>query len=264
MESNGGTLKIISVILGILDILSSLITIIPFIYAINSKQFIAYLIVVSLLVISVCLFSFRKKISMNILKKIMNLTCPYKMYKLKKKESIYEYETREQMRHEKIFEVQVLHDGFDGVNDKFKWTGDDHLMPCPKYDTQEIEPLGIQSGMQLYKIKFKNNRRYNKSDKVEPLGMVIENITDPEQKSSTHLSSGVFEVTDQLVLHLIFGANLKPKNIRKLEYLHYSDDCHFHCERGEATYNEETGKREIIWTIDKPFFGGKYMIDWDF
>lgn len=205
-----------------------------------------------------------EKITENILKFIMNLTCPDKMYKLTKKEVIYEFYSRDKMYHEKIFHVDVLHDGFTRITDKFKWTGDEKLNPKAKYENQSIEMLDEKFGMQRYCIKFKQGISYSRHNNVPPMSMIIENITDQNQKSSLHLSTGVFEVTDSIILHIIFDNKLKPINIRKLEFIHYSDDEHYRCTEANYTYNNLTDKKEIIWEIKNPFYGGKYMIDWDF
>lgn len=257
-------IKFVDVFSFILNLMGSIITIYQFILGCKTGIIWHYITAALLLLILIFLIIFRNKISEYILKYIMNLTCPDKIYKLKSKEVIYEFISREDMKHEKKFNVEVLHDGFIGITDKFKWTGEGELIPEATETDQTIELLDKKFGMQRYKIKFQNNKSYSKHDSVPEMKMMIKNIKDPKHQSSLHLSSGIFEITDCLILHIIFDKNLKPRNIRKLEYLHYSDDEHYKCKKGELTYDSNNDKKEIIWVIRKPFYGGKYMIDWDF
>ena len=264
MNKSESKLKFISILSDVLGITSFITTLIPVILGFTTNTKIYFLLGLVFLIVLIIVSLKRKSIATALLKKIMNLTCPDKMYKLKEKEVLYEFIDREHMRHEKTFIPEVLHDGFTGIDDKFKWTGEGALIPTAKYETQEIEMLDQKFGMQRYRIKFKNGIRYSSHDNVAKMGMVIESIEDLNKTSSLHLASGVFEVTDKLILKLSFPQDLTPKNIRFLEYIHYSDDEHYSCKEGTYDFNQEKNKNEIIWEIKKPYFGGKYMIDWNF
>ena len=96
------------------------------------------------------------------------------------------------------------------------------------------------------------------------LGMVIDCISDPNKESSTHLSSGVYEITDKLTLRVWFNPNLTPRNFRKLTYLHYTDREHYSCDNNvRIEVDNDSNKNFVEWEIDKPIFGAKYLIDWD-
>lgn len=260
-NKSNSKVKVISTLSDILGILSFITMVIPSLTAIISGIFPVIILVIPPIII----FARRQIIARKFLGWIMNCTCPDKTYKLKKKEIIYEFKSREEMRLEKNFDAVVLHDGFTGVYDKFKWTGDGDLIPQPKRPAlHKIEMLEEKYGMKRYQIKFKDEQNYSKGDDVDTIGMVIENIQDKQHKSSLRLLSGVFEITDCLELHLIFDKDLKPKNIRELEYIHYSDDEHYRCENVNYVFNDSTEKKEVIWTINKPIYGGKYVIDWVF
>lgn len=248
----------------ILNVISSLISIIPFLLGYFTGCLFYYIIGIILVIIILLLFIFRKQVARFIFKFFMRLTCPDKSYKLKEKEVTFEYISRSEMQHKKTFKVTVLHDGFTGITDKYRWTAPQELTPTALHNNQEIKKLDKKIGMQRYEIKFRDGQRYNKHDEVPEMGMEITNMIDENGKSSPHLSSGVFEITDMLVLHVIFNIELMPRNIRKLEYLHYSDDDHYSCEKVECTLNNQTNKKEVIWKIKNPIYGGKYMIDWSF
>lgn len=260
----GKAIKLIIFVTTILQAFNAIVTFSAFWVGIATGNWIFFIIGAIAIVAVITVFCLKARISYAILKFIMNLTCPDKMYKTKEKHVIYEFKSRTSMRHEKCFKVEALHDGFSGVIDKFKWTGDTELIPKAKERSQTIELMDQPFGMQRYKIKFKHNRTYNRREDIEDMSMVIDNIQDPNKKSSLHLSSGVFEITDCLKLHVIFNKDLKPTHIRKLEYLHYSDDEHYKCENVTYENNDKTDTKEVIWEIKKPIYGGKYIIDWTF
>lgn len=260
-NGNGDKVKAISIFSDVLGIISFIGMLVPSLIALISSLIPLIIFIVP----SIVLLVNREKVARKFLGWIMNCTCPDKPYKLKKKEIIYEFKSREEMRLEKNFDPVILHDGFTGVYDKFKWTGEGELTPKAKRPAvHKIEPLEEKYGMKRYQIKYNGEHNYSKGDDVDTFSVVIEDIKDPNHKSAQRLLSGVFEITDCIELHLIFNKDLKPKNIRKLEYIHYSDDEHYKCENTNYIFNDETDKKEVIWTINKPIYGGKYVIDWYF
>ena len=88
-------------------------------------------------------------------------------------------------------------------------------------------------------------------------------MRDAKHKASPHLASGIYEETDEIVLRVIFPMEINITNIRKLEFIHYTDEEHFHC-INENTPEIRNGKKVIEYPVKSPIYGGKYIIDWEF
>ena len=261
-----------------LSIVASLIAIISFVFpgfsiywlivaireAHNMASIIWGIVLSVLLILYICVIVNKDKIAIVVLTWIINLTAPKQSYKVIYKACKYEYVSQTELRYEKRIKPKPLRN-IDGIHDQFNWTGNTALIPKPLYsDTQYVELKDRKFGMQRYDIKFNNNRNYSKKEDVPELGMVIENINDPKFEASTHLSSGVYEITEELTLKVVFDPNLKPHNFRKLTYLHYTDREHYCCDTNvEIRFDANTNKIFVEWIIKKPIFGAKYLIDWD-
>lgn len=262
---NNKRIKFISLTASILGIISFCITSVPLIISILNKSLSVLNITLSAVFIAIfmCIAIFRRQFAERILNLFMNLTSLDKPYKLLKKTVIYEFITREEMRHEKFFLVKALHNGVDNITDKYQWSGGEisHIEPYFKKDAVEL--LCNRSGIQTYRIFDKNGRRFGKGEVFET-GMKME-LKDPGHKSSPYLSSGVYEITDRLTLIVLFKMDLKPVNIRKLTYIHYTDEDHIRCEEVDSLEINKTGDRKmIVFDIPSPIYGGKYVIEWDF
>ena len=257
-------IKFLSFVSNVFTIITGLMTLIPLGFGILTKQYNYFYLSMLLFIISVTIFIYRNKISKKGLSLFMNFTAPNKVYKLINKTVTYEFLARDKMRHEKTFKIKVLHDGFNHMLDKYTWTGKQELVAEPIIQNQKVEPVDRKFGMQRVRISYKDYKIFSKNEKVE-MGFKIENMEDKEKNSSLHLSSGIYEITDFLILKVIFNKDLSPKNIRKLEYIHYTDDEHYKCEKlSNATLDESQNKKIIEWQIKKPIYGGKYIIDWEF
>lgn len=264
--------------ISLLSIVSSIITIISFfvpgfsiiklIFDISNQNTnsinIWVILIIVFGIIAVLLFLNRRKISVKVLRWIMNLTAPKQSYKVLYKTCEYEYLSRTELRYEKRIKPKPIQN-IDGIHDQFNWTGNKNLTPKSLYPkTQYVELKDRKFGMQRYDVKFKNNRIFKKGEDVPELGMVIDCISDPNKESSTHLSSGVYEITDKLTLRVWFNPNLTPRNFRKLTYLHYTDREHYSCDNNvRIEVDNDSNKNFVEWEIDKPIFGAKYLIDWD-
>ena len=216
-----------------------------------------------------------KKISEECIKIIFNKTCLANDYTIKEKIIEYEFESRERMILRKTFDIVVEKNGITGVDDKYGWTGKSKVVPQAVQRNTEIRLLDNRYGMQRYMIALKDGRRLCKGEDAH-FAMVIPNIDDPKHVSSTHLSSGIYEVTKKITLKVIIPKELKVTNIRCLEYLHYTDDNYyksheifqneenFKKRNAYSIINEDTNKREITFRVKNPFMGGRYVIDWTF
>jgi hypothetical protein len=191
----------------------------------------------------------------------MNLTVPDKLCEITSKSIVYEYLSMTEMRFKNEFYIKPLHDGLDSFSDKYKWTGSEPVEPEPLVPTHRIEPVGSTSGFERYKIIF-GNKCYNKHDGPLKTGIFIESMRDTDQTACPYLSTGIYDKTRNLSLEVCFPMNLNPTNIRKLEYIHYTDEEHYRCVRENSP--EIADNRKIIkWIIKKPIYGGKYVIDWE-
>jgi hypothetical protein len=215
------------------------------------------------IVLFICIAFFRQQIAENMLKIFMNLTSLDKPYKLLKKTVVYEFISREEMRHEKTFLVKALHNGVDNITDKYQWSGGEVYAIEPYFKRDAVEMLNNRSGLQTYKICDKSGRRFGKGEVFE-MGMKME-LKDPKRQSLPYLSSGVYELTDKLTLIVLFDMSLNPVNIRKLSYIHYTDEDHFKCEDvALPEINKQGDRRMVVFEIPSPIYGGKYIIDWEF
>ena len=76
--------------------------------------------------------------------------------------------------------------------------------------------------------------------------------------------------TDVLILKVILPNVISFQNVEYLEYLHATDDFHWHryvadTKNSPVTIESSTNsnKTTITWEIKKPVFGGKYVIRWE-
>ncbi len=257
--------KLLSITADVLGVISAAITIVPFIVLakdVETPLKIAICVIAAIIIILIVRnFS---QIAYRILVALMNLTAPDQPYKLNHKTVVYEFFSRHEMYHEKIFEGVALHNGVDHIDDKYKWTGNNTCVVEPLFPGQSIEILDNKYGMQNYRINNYDKKRVCRGQEIK-MGMKIQGLVDPNGTSSLHLSSGVYEITDKLTLRVVFDNTLKPHNIRKVEYLHYTDDNHFKCsDNVEYDYDTLNDKKFVEWTIEHPVFGGRYVIDWSF
>ena len=252
----------VSNVANVLGILSFFIAVVPAISAFMTKNIFAICGAAVSFLIAFLVFFKRKKIARSLLHFFLNLTSPQKPYKLTQKLVIYDFVERTKMRHEKAFYVKVLHTSFTGINDKYKWTGEAPLTVTAKDPARyHIEPLGSKFGLERYNIVMNGDKKFSVGDTFEMVSCIDE-IEDLSMKSSLHLSSGIYERTDCLVLKVLFNPNLQPINARCLEYIHYNDDYHYKSENLEAKL--DGSKKCLEWIVKKPLHGAKYMIEWEF
>ena len=193
----------------------------------------------------------------------MNKTAPNKKCKITSKKLIYTYKSLNEMSFENEFHVKALHDGLDCFTDRYKWTGSDAITPTPINSNHTIDNLDTSSGYQRYRLNF--GKSYNKKDKAVRTGIEFKNMQDKNNTSLPFLSTGVYDVTDELILEVRFPINLCVTNIRKLEYLHFTDEEHYNCITENNTEIDDINNvKKIVYKVKNPVYGGKYAIDWEF
>jgi hypothetical protein len=264
MKENYSKIQFVSFISDLLSIISFFLTFASAstFFIVNQTGFLYAGIVFFVLFILIIIK--RKSIAIKLMFFLMNLTAPDKLCEIVSKNLVYEYISMTEMSFTNEFYVKPLHDGLDSFSDKYKWTGSESVVPEPLVPTHKIEPVenNTRNGFQRYKIIF-GNKCYNKHDRPLKTGIIIRNMRDTEKVACPYLSTGIYDKTKNLSLEVCFPLSLNPTNIRKLEYIHYTDEEHYRCINENSP--EIVGNKKVIrWEIKKPIYGGKYVIDWEF
>lgn len=254
-----------------LSLISSLITVFTFVFtAASAISYIMlhYTFLLYLLIFFAALFFgvsfFHKNIAKKLMAVFMNLTAPDKKCEIVSEDIVYEYKSLKEMSFTCEFQIKPLHDGLESFSDKYKWTGTQNPVPEAIVDTHTIKLVDVRYGYQRYKIVF-GDKNYNKHDPPVRTGVAFKSMKDPDMKASKHLSTGIYDVTKFLKLEVQFPMDLNPTNIRKLEYIHFTDEEHYRCiNENSPETDRKFNKKVIRWSIPNPIYGGKYMIDWDF
>lgn len=246
-----------------LSIISSIIPVLSAIFSIVNKKYVYLIITGITLIVAIVIFSFKEKIARKILVFFMNKTAPKKSYKLISKKLEYDYISMEEMRFKNTSKVKPLRDGLDSINFRYKWTGSsNNLKPKTTNSNYTIKKIDTKFGYQRCKINF-GGKVFNKNDDPIPVSIVFNSMKDTKKKASPHLSTGIYEQTDEVILQVTFPKEMNINNIRKLEFIHYTDEEHSHCIK-EDTPKIVDDKKVITYKIKSPIYGGKYMIDWEF
>lgn len=211
--------------------------------------------------------------SRNIIVRILNLFAPKLPYSLKMWETTYEYLSENTMQFEALFQVAPQQTGVDHIRARYNWsaaTEDNpiHLHPIKTqgYQTSEIVPDGCEFGYSFYKIYSRTS--INKGDPPIKLGVKIPNLVEKEKKASPHLLTNINVLTEKLVMTVILPSSIHPEDIEFLEYIHATDDHHWHRYVAEThpalvTFTPlSNNRKKITWPIAHPIIGGKYIIRW--
>ncbi len=227
-------------------------------------KIIPYVLALSVTIV-LFLLSRTNNLPQKILSFFLNLTVPAKLnYEMIQKKCIYTFESRTQMSFQKTYKPRVIRGSFTGLEDNFAWTGtrDLSMKPTCPIPGQVYRYIDQEFGPYHYEIRFKNNRSFHKGEDVPQMELVIDKIEDLNGSAFPHLSSGVTEKTDELVLEVRFKKDIEVCDIRKLTYLHYTDREH---EISEVASLQQDGDYMVVtWPIRKPVYGGKYVIEWNF
>lgn len=205
--------------------------------------------------------------------RILNLFAKELPYKLQNWEICYEYLSPSEMQFEAHFDVIALQTGVDHIRVRYNWSGASEANPISPfpitdsgYQTTRIEADGTEFGYNFYKIY--SNTKINVGDKPIKLGVKITDLKEREKKASPHLLTNINVQTERLVMKIILPYNILPENIEFLEYIHATDDYHWHKYVEDDDYNlvevisTPDNKKLITWSIDSPIIGGKYVIRW--
>lgn len=204
---------------------------------------------------------------------VLNLFAKKLPYSLKRWEIKYEYLTPTEMQYEALFQVKALQTGVDHIRVRYNWSGateQNPIFPEPivggSFHTKRIESDGSEFGYNFYKVF--SNAVINEEDEPILLGVRIRNLIEKGKKASPHLLTNVNVITDLLVMTVLLPSDILPENIEFLEYIHATDDCHWHRyvegDNHDIVKVETTpeNKKKILWEVKDPIIGGKYIIRW--
>lgn len=213
-----------------------------------------------------------RELAMKVFIWISNVSRPARIgYSLKSKTIIYRYETPNKLSMEKRYRPIVEEGSFNGVADNFWWTGShgDLEPTCPVSGQKYVGEIS-RFGPARYKIEFTGRREYHKGDTVPEMIVRFDDIDDSDHAAQLHLSTGVYEKTDLLILRVEFPRELIVNSIRLLTYIHYTDpfyysaeDATLQCCNSCVSCNANSRNHCYVeWRISHPIYGGKYMIEW--
>ena len=236
------------------------------------KQYTGLIIVVVTIAFLLFISFYPRKNSDKIIKKILRLFAPSATYSFSSWKATYEYHSNELMSFHTRYNVKALQTGVECIRVRFTWSGASeknpiHPKPCKTEGctTKSIEYEGDEFGYKFYKVY--NKTRFNKGDPEVKLGIDIDNMKVTKDKPvSNHLATNINVITDELTMRVLLPSNLKPTNIRALEYLHSTDHNHWKDLSDESkckSLDDGTGRWEIALTVSEPVYGGKYFICWD-
>lgn len=203
----------------------------------------------------------------SIIKRVFNMFAYNMQYSFDEWIVQYEYHSPYKMSFYTTYMVKALQTGVDHIRVRFNWSGateTNPIKPLPAceddYQSDKIVFFHREYGYLYYKLYSKNT--INRNDKPIKMGVKLENLEDNAKKASPHLLTSVSVVTKVLKMRVILPINMRPEDIHCLEYLHSTDDFHWrdlsNCYKLEKIAN----KWHIIWDVDKPVFGGKYIMSW--
>lgn len=217
--------------------------------------------------ILICVFLCKKN-QISVIKYIMNMFAYNMKYSFEEWTAEYEYHTDTQMSFRTTYLVKAIQAGIDHVRVRFNWSGatdDNPIKPEPitadGYFSKELELFEREYGYNHYKLRSK--KPVNKDDEPIKLGVKLENLEDVAKIASPHLLTSISVITRKLNMIVILPYHIYPKNIRCLEYLHATDDCHWHDLSNECCLELKNDKWYVSITVDKPVFGGKYVLRWE-
>ena len=209
-----------------------------------------------------------RKTSVALVKFIIRLFSINNKYKFNEFKATYEYVTPCTMKYRSEYLVKAKQSGVDNIRLRLNWSGScssEPLHPKPMYKARTITETEDEFGYTTYKLEIPS---INANDKPIKAGVKLDSLTVDKVEPKKHLKVGISVVTDNLVMKVIFPRNLEPINVEFLEYLHFTDDNHWHrivdVKETKPVYRANRKQYVLTWSIKKPVFGGKYIIKWDF
>ena len=218
------------------------------------------------------LFSLLRRYSSYFIKTAVNVFSRKSRYKLLTWENTYEYLNCDEMQFRSELTVKPLETGVEYIRTRYNWSGGTEVKPEPITDdgfmTGKIENDGKEFGYHFYRVFSKT--MLNGNDPPVKLGIKICNLKKKKKTASPHLLTNINVETDVLILKVILPNVISFQNVEYLEYLHATDDFHWHryvadTKNSPVTIESSTNsnKTTITWEIKKPVFGGKYVIRWE-
>lgn len=262
--------RLLSIVSNILTIISWLgITSISVVFVFFQHNFWLIVPFAVLILLLIVLYIFRKQHD-NLIKWFLKLFAYNTQYYFEEWTARYEFKSEYKMSFYTSYVVRALQSGVDHIKVRFNWTGStdtNPITPTPICDSDfhsmRLEWYQKEYGYNYYKLFSRN--KINKNDKPIKLGVKIENLDDKYKKASPHLLTSISVVTKKLNMIVVLPTTIYPERIRCLEYLHSTDDVHWHDLSDQHTLVRDSESKHWIlsWTVNKPVFGGKYIMSWE-
>lgn len=270
INNNASRIKLLNYIGNIISFTSGIITILSFYGYQNTKNVTLIFFGIIFILLTIFLFLNRYKMAKYILAVILNKTVPNSNIMILDKEVIYEHKERYKFKFKSSFFIKVI--GNEPINshkELLKWTAGFISNVQPIRNNQSIEfdknPLSHNFiDKQTFIIKFPNGMMLSKNDEPYKTGFKILDLDDNEQKSKPILVVGVYNITKNLTLKVLFNENLHPIDPRGLKYAHFIDEIPYDTVKLELKYDDEKYMHYVEFKINSPIYGGKYAIDWSF
>lgn len=218
-------------------------------------------------VLLVCVY-LGKKNRIAIIKYVMNMLAYNMKYSFEEWTAEYEYHSNTKMSFRTTYLVKAIQAGVEHVRVRFNWSGatdNNPIKPEPiredGYYSNDLKLVDREYGYNHYNLC--SSKAINKGDKPVKLGVKLENLEDAAKIASPHLLTSISVTTKKLNMIVILPYDIHPENYYCLEYLHATDDCHWRDLSNECNLELKNGKWYLSVTVDKPVFGGKYILRWN-
>lgn len=227
-----------------------------------------YIIPVVIFIALLFCVSWCKKNQNALIRRAMNMFAYDMKYSFEEWTAKYEYHTDTQMSFYTTYLVKAMQAGVDHIRVRFNWSGATEKNPIKPeaisdgdYCSKNLEFFEREYGYNHYKLYSK--KVINKNDEPIKLGVKIENLQDSAKIASPHLLTSISVVTKKLNMIVILPYHISPDNVRCVEYLHATDDCHWNDLSDKCTTQRDGDKWLVSVSIDKPVLGGKYILSWE-
>lgn len=233
------------------------------------KQSLIWAVSAFLLLAATCIFIFAKVHIRDLVAWLLGLSAPDLPYSFSSWDALYEYKDLNNMEFTAIYTVKPLQSGVDNIRVRYNWTGatDGFLMtPLPLTDiskgihTSKVVFDGKEYGYDYYRVYSPTSHNKRDEDFLVGTNIKLKNGV----KCSHHLLTSISVKTSHLTMRVILPDGLEPIAVNFFEYLHATDDVHWHTKPLKPKFNVQLRKWEIVHDVENPIFGGKYLISWDF
>lgn len=197
-------------------------------------------------------------------------------YKYLDSKYIYEYHTRWKIQHNFFITPKILSPEFKDISFRQKWTGKDTSVNPHKNNFEyvcktlgyKIETSKTTSEYCYYKISAANSFASPKvNSSLGTLEFQSDCVEDTLQQSEPFYAKSIFEDTNSLTLELRFHEPIAKSvsNVSGEVYVRALDKKPFLVITEPMIVKKEEGNYvSYQWTIDKPIYGGRYLLTWVF